>query len=120
MVITVDFSPPIDDHCEATSVSFGLSNRPTRGWGSDGSSRAQINDLTFVKKRDSLSPLLMHHLVIGTLFPQVSIRFYQSAGGAVSSLYTLSGVSITGLSIAGESENVTMNFEKADGKRYGD
>ena len=116
--ISVEFSKPVDDYCEATSYSLGtgMSNSYLAG---GGSLRAQLHGFQFTKDRDSLSPAILTHCAAGTIFDTVWIEIYKAGASDVYLTYTLSGVAISSVQSGGKSESIGLDCRSMKGDYAG-
>jgi type VI protein secretion system component Hcp len=116
MLTFVEFSKPVDDSFQATSISFGMDSARMAG---GASLTAQRNSVQLTKDRDSLSSALMLHCAVGTVFDTVWVELYQDADSDVYLTYTLSGVVIGSLQSGGNSESLGLNCQTMKGDYAG-
>ncbi|KUL93201.1 hypothetical protein DK26_24350 [Bosea sp. WAO] len=98
MPIYVKFSAPISDSCEAESAQ--LIPTGTTAAPNGLRTRAQSDDITFVKKIDFLSAKLMMHTNNGTEFETVTIELRKQGHPTPYMIYTLSKTIIAGYSFS--------------------
>src|SRR5262245_36644271 len=97
--------------------SWGASNSGTAGGGGGGGAgKVNLQDLSFTKLLDSLSPKLVQALVTGKHFASATLLVDANGGkGPPTHRYELDEVLLTSVSQGGsgnavETENVTLNF----------
>lgn len=106
----VDFGDPINDYCEATSISFGAQVSRSGGGASH---TAQPHDMSFSKELDDLSHDLWVNMISGTVFPRVTVEVWNTDSCIV--IYSLRNVMMASLHKSGggavSSEYISLNFE---------
>lgn len=111
--IYVTFSKPLDSYCEAMSLQFSVNSKSS---GTVGSSRAQLNDISFTKGQDSLTDKLWRHCTLGTIFGAVWIEYYRDADSDYPYYtYTLKDAMISAVHSSGRIESISLNFASVKG-----
>jgi type VI protein secretion system component Hcp len=120
MIHYVEFCRPIDDSCEAVSINFGMQT-PALGFGSGSAvgRTAQLKDVQFVKRHDSMSDAIMHHCLMGTVFDTVWVEILRNANASTYVAYTLSSVVITGVRSANDLEFIDLNSKTTKVEFFG-
>ncbi len=113
MSVYVEFSGPIDDYCEVSSLSFGMQASVV---GNAGRS-AQRHDVSFAKKADSLSSAIWRACALGTSFDTVWVEYYR--GEDIYSVYTLSDVLVSSCSVHGSTEHISLDYKSLTTKFFG-
>jgi type VI protein secretion system component Hcp len=98
---------------EVLAFSWGASNSATASGSGGGAGKANIQDVSFTKYVDAISPLLFRAVATGQHLPSASITF--ASKGAPTVTLQLTTVLVTSFSTGGSSgegrltENVTLN-----------
>jgi type VI protein secretion system component Hcp len=98
---------------EVLAFSWGASNSSTASGSGGGAGKATIQDVSFTKYVDAISPLLFHAVATGQHLQSATITFVGK--GAPTVTLQLTTVVVTSLSTGGSSgearltENITLN-----------
>src|SRR5215470_5854338 len=88
----VEFTAPIDDYCEALSVTLGMRSSPAAG----GLGRsAQAHDISFSATHCSVTTKLFNHCLQGTKFAKVWVEYYRTSDDSLYLYYELLDVYVT-------------------------
>lgn len=113
MSVYVEFSKPIDDYTEVSSLSFGMAAGTLAGTGR----QASAHDVNFSMNVDSMSRKIWQACMNGTTFSAVWVEFYKNDDSDEPYIvYTLSDVLVLSVSTHGTTMNVGLNFTKAKAK----
>ena len=115
MLCYVEFSKPINDYCQVTSLSFGM-NSDILG---NTNRSAQRHGLSFSKALDSLSPALSQACAMGTEFNTVWVEYYKDEDSDCYMAYTLSGVVVAAYQTLSPGENVSLDYRAMKAEYYG-
>ncbi len=121
MAIWVEFSSPIGKYFEALSASSGTGFSPAAG---GVRRKAQAGDFQVSKYTDELSPKLLRHTALGTVFDLVAIELYSDKTNILYLTYKLTNVLITSFQAIGgygdeiQTESMTLNATKVTWEQF--
>ena len=101
----VEFTAPIDDYCEALSVSFGMRSSPAAGGAGRG---AQAHDLSFSASQSSLTNKLFRHCILGTKFAKVWVERYRD--DTLYLYYELADVYVMSMTTSNGTVSVSLDY----------